>query len=95
MLCWTWTVAPSDSVVQIVNVQRFPSDLTTLIVEPETWKARPQGMVGEIWLRGKSITLGYWERPIETAETFRAYIADTGEGPFLRTGDLGFLKNGD
>ncbi|MBA3772887.1 MAG: AMP-binding protein [Ramlibacter sp.] len=87
--------APSDSVVQIVNVQRFPSDLTTLIVEPETWKARPQGMVGEIWLKGKSITLGYWERPIETAETFRAYIADTGEGPFLRTGDLGFLKNGE
>ena len=38
---------------------------------------------------------GYWNRPEETERTFRAYLADSGEGPFLRTGDLGFLKDGE
>jgi len=44
---------------------------------------------------GPSVALGYWNRPEETEYTYRAYLADTGEGPFLRTGDLGFLRNGD
>lgn len=82
------------STVQIVNVHEWPGDLKTAIVDPGTWKARLDGTVGEIWLKGKSITGGYWERPVETAETFRAYLADTGEGPFLRTGDLGFVQDG-
>ena len=51
--------------------------------------------VGEIWLGGKSAAQGYWNRPAETAEAFRAYLADTGERPFLRTGDLGFLREGE
>nr|VFJ54710.1 MAG: Phosphopantetheine attachment site [Candidatus Kentron sp. FW] len=38
---------------------------------------------------------GYWGQSEETKETFRAHLADTGEGPFLRTGDLGFLKDGE
>lgn len=42
-----------------------------------------------------SVALGYWNKPEETERTFRAYLADTGEGPFLRTGDLGFLKDGE
>jgi acyl-CoA synthetase (AMP-forming)/AMP-acid ligase II len=50
--------------------------------------------VGEIWVSGASVALGYWNRPAETAGTFCAYLADTGEGPFLRTGDLGFFVDG-
>ncbi len=38
---------------------------------------------------------GYWNRPEETERTFRAYLKDTGEGPFLRTGDLGFIQDGE
>ena len=41
------------------------------------------------------MTQGYWNRPEETELTFHAYLADTGEGPFLRTGDLGFLRDGE
>ncbi|MBA2676294.1 AMP-binding protein, partial [Ramlibacter sp.] len=86
--------ADTASTAQVVSVHEVIPDLMALVVEPRTWKARPDGVVGEIWLKGMSVTRGYWERPIETAETFRAYEADTGEGPFLRTGDLGFMRNG-
>jgi acyl-CoA synthetase (AMP-forming)/AMP-acid ligase II len=51
--------------------------------------------VGEIWVSSPSVAQGYWNRPEETERTFRAYLADTGEGPFLRTEDLGFLKDGE
>jgi acyl-CoA synthetase (AMP-forming)/AMP-acid ligase II len=45
-----------------------------------------------VWISGRSVAAGYWGRPKETEETFRAHVA-TGEGPFLRTGDLGFLHD--
>ncbi|MEK8145298.1 hypothetical protein NKH18_39760 [Streptomyces sp. M10(2022)] len=48
---------------------------------------------GEIWLRGASVAQGYWENPEATAETFQAHTED-GEGPFLRTGDLGGFLEG-
>ena len=48
------------------------------------------GRVGEIWIKGPSNAQGYWNRPRETDGTFRARLADTHEGPYLRTGDLGF-----
>jgi acyl-CoA synthetase (AMP-forming)/AMP-acid ligase II len=41
------------------------------------------------------VAQGYWNRPEETKRIFNAYLADTGEGPFLRTGDLGFLRDGE
>lgn len=63
------------------------------IVDPESLTLCPSDRVGEIWVSSKSVTQGYWNRSQETEETFHAYLADTGEGPFLRTGDLGFLKN--
>jgi acyl-CoA synthetase (AMP-forming)/AMP-acid ligase II len=68
---------------------------TVRIVHPETLEACPDDVIGEIWAQGGSICDGYWNRPEESEATFAAYIKDTGEGPFLRTGDLGFLKNGE
>jgi amino acid adenylation domain-containing protein len=63
------------------------------IVDPETSIRSRPGEVGEIWVSGDSVAQGYWKRPEETTKTFRARLADTDEGPFLRTGDLGFLDN--
>jgi amino acid adenylation domain-containing protein len=65
------------------------------IVHPETRLACAGGEVGEIWVGGPSVAQGYWSRPDVTAESFGARLADTGEGPFLRTGDLGFLHRGE
>jgi len=66
-----------------------------VIVHPETLTSCSPNEVGEIWISGKSVAQGYWKRPTETESTFCAYLQDTGSGPFLRTGDLGFLKDGE
>ena len=65
------------------------------IVDAETRLQCPSGRVGEIWVRGGAVAGGYWQKPLETAEAFNASLADTGEGPFLRTGDLGFLDGSE
>ena len=64
------------------------------IVDPETRTECGAGRVGEIWVAGASVAQGYWGRTRETEETFAAHLGDTGEGPFLRTGDLGFIRDG-
>ncbi len=64
------------------------------LVDPESAEPCPPGRVGEIWVAGPSVARGYWERPEETAATFGARLAD-GTGPFLRTGDLGFVAEGE
>ncbi|WP_386071007.1 amino acid adenylation domain-containing protein [Tahibacter sp. UC22_41] len=51
------------------------------------------GAVGEIWVRGAGVARGYWGREAATQETFGARL-DDGSGPFLRTGDLGFVREG-
>jgi len=62
------------------------------IVNPHSLKSCFSDEVGEIWVSGLSVGKGYWNAQKQTKETFFAYIKDTGEGPFLRTGDLGFLE---
>lgn len=61
------------------------------IVDPATQLPCQPGSVGEIWLAGPHIARGYWERPQINAEIFNAHVIGSNEGPFLRTGDLGFL----
>jgi acyl-CoA synthetase (AMP-forming)/AMP-acid ligase II len=63
------------------------------IVHPESLTRVPPGTVGEIWVAGPSVAQGYWNRPEETERTFRARLHGSGEGPFLRTGDLGFMQD--
>lgn len=75
----------------LVGCGRGELDTRILIVNPQTLAECASGEVGEIWVSSSSVARGYWNRPVETAETFRACLAGTGEGPFLRTGDLGFL----
>ncbi len=61
-----------------------------VIADPDSHRPCADGQIGEVWVRGPSVARGYWGRPGETAEMFGARLAD-GEGPFLRTGDLGFF----
>jgi 8-amino-7-oxononanoate synthase len=70
-------------------------DQEILVADPDTLTRCPDNRVGEIWVRGPSVALGYWKRAEETAMTFDAHLADTGAGPYLRTGDLGFLADGE
>jgi acyl-CoA synthetase (AMP-forming)/AMP-acid ligase II/acyl carrier protein len=72
---------------QVVPGQRV------VIADPRTRVACPAGQIGEIWLAGPSVASGYWDSPASTEATFSARLAGTGEGPFLRTGDLGFIRD--
>jgi acyl-CoA synthetase (AMP-forming)/AMP-acid ligase II len=64
------------------------------IVDPQTLSSLNQNQVGEVWVLGASVAQGYWQQSALTATTFCAYTAD-GSGPFLRTGDLGFINDGE
>jgi acyl-CoA synthetase (AMP-forming)/AMP-acid ligase II len=69
------------------------------IVDPDTQTECSAGTVGEIWVHGDNVTAGYWHNPVETERTFGGRLvappAGTPEGPWLRTGDLGFISEGD
>ena len=69
------------------------------IVDPETGIEKPEGSIGEIWVRGDNVALGYWQKPELTNSAFRAQIIQpspgTPAGPWLRTGDLGALSEGE
>ena len=66
---------------------------TVLIVDPETHEVVADDEIGEIWVDSPSVGAGYYQRKKATEQTFGAHTAD-GRGPFLRTGDLGFLYDG-
>ncbi len=70
-------------------------DQQLVIVDPQTMTRAADDQVGEVWVSGPSVAQGYWKRPEATAHTFQAYLQDSGTGPFLRTGDLGFLQGGE
>ncbi|MGF1490395.1 MAG: AMP-binding protein, partial [Prochloraceae cyanobacterium] len=70
-------------------------DNKVIVVNPNSLTRCQTAEVGEIWISGSSVTSGYWNQPETTQKIFQAYLSDTGEGPFLRTGDLGFLKDGE
>ncbi|HEX5758690.1 MAG TPA: type I polyketide synthase [Thermoanaerobaculia bacterium] len=88
--------APDDEGAQrVVGCGALLPGQRAVIVDPETLAACPPDGVGEVWLQGPSVALGYWGRPDDTEETFRARLAGSCDGPFLRTGDLGFLHCGE
>ncbi|HZI13110.1 MAG TPA: condensation domain-containing protein, partial [Myxococcus sp.] len=69
-------------------------DQEIVIAEPRTLARCDEGTVGEIWVRGPSVARGYWRNPEATAAAFDARLAG-GPVPYLRTGDLGFLRGGE
>ncbi|MCP4380582.1 MAG: AMP-binding protein [Hyphomicrobiales bacterium] len=75
----------------LISSGQAVDDLRIVIAHPELRTACPTDVVGEVWIAGNSVAKGYWQRAEETSATFGARLADSGDGPFLRTGDLGFL----
>ncbi|MGL6225813.1 MAG: aminotransferase class I/II-fold pyridoxal phosphate-dependent enzyme [Thermoguttaceae bacterium] len=76
---------------RLVSSGRNMIDQVVWIVNPETGQLVEEGTIGEIWVKGPSVAQGYWQSPETTKTVFRAKISPTGEGPFMRTGDLGFF----
>ena len=76
-----------------------PHSPAVRIVVPDACKECPAGAIGEIWVSGDNVSAGYWNKPAETERTFGGQIVDaspgTAEGPWLRTGDLGFMSDAE
>ncbi len=91
-------VQEGDAEVQtIVGCGQSLADQTLLIVDAESFNPCKENQVGEVWVKGPSVAQGYWNRSEETDQIFKAYLRGHEKeglgGPFLRTGDLGFLKD--
>jgi len=73
----------------------MPQSPMIRIVDPETRIECPAGTVGEIWVHGDNVAMGYWQKPHDTETTFGGRLvapsAGTPDGPWLRTGDSGFV----
>ncbi|MFY0566445.1 condensation domain-containing protein [Archangium lansingense] len=79
-----------------VGSGRCLTDQKMLIVHPDTGALCPEGEVGEIWVSGPSVAQGYWSQPEATARAFHGVPQGATDGlRFLRTGDLGFLLEGE
>ncbi|EMI40296.1 aminotransferase class I/II-fold pyridoxal phosphate-dependent enzyme [Rhodopirellula sp. SWK7] len=82
-----------DSARELVGCGRVLPGERIEIVDPDTRQLLPTGSIGEIWVQSPSVGRGYWQRREESNKTFAAMTSDK-QGPFLRTGDLGFLHEG-
>ncbi|MCW8096121.1 type I polyketide synthase [Streptomyces tauricus] len=87
--------ARSGRAVRLVGCGPAVDGVDVAVVDPDTRRRiDSEGHIGEIWIAGGSVAHGYWGRPEASEATFRARIEGEGPTPFLRTGDLGFLKGG-
>jgi acyl-CoA synthetase (AMP-forming)/AMP-acid ligase II len=86
--------ARTEGAQPVVGCGHTYQDTRIEIVDPGTNRALADGQEGEIWVSGTSVAQGYWKNPSATAQAFNARLAETNDGPFLRTGDLGYRKDG-
>lgn len=89
------TPVETDDPDGLVAVGVGQASIPMLIVDPDSCLPLGPNRVGEIWLHGPSLASGYWKRPEQTREVFAAVLAGSNEGPYLRTGDLAFVREDD
>jgi acyl-CoA synthetase (AMP-forming)/AMP-acid ligase II len=81
--------------VTLVGCGRALGDENVLIANPATAMPCNEGEVGEVWVSGGSVTRGYWERWEHTRETYFATLRNGDPTQYLRTGDIGFISEGE
>lgn len=89
------TAESGENTQTLVGCGQALGEQEIILAHPESLRQCADGEVGEILLSGRSMAQGYWQHSEETTATFHAYLTDSGAGPFLRTGDLGFLLDGN
>jgi thioester reductase-like protein len=80
---------------RLMSCGRPLGDTRVEIVHRDTGLALPDGRVGDVWIAGGSLCAGYWGKPTESRQTFEAQLEGGDGRAFLRTGDLGFLREGE
>jgi len=86
---------PDSESRELVSCGQPLPDIEVAIVDRETHRRLPQRQIGEILVAGPSVAQGYWDNPAETERVFHCRIADEAEKAYLKTGDLGFLDDGE
>ncbi len=79
----------------LVGCGRAGDGTEVVIVNPESTGLCAPNEVGEVWVSGPGVAAGYWNRPEETERTFQVCLSNDRRGRFLRTGDLGFVLDGE
>ncbi len=85
----------SSYVREAVSCGPLVCETMVAIVDPDSLARCDENEVGEIWVNDPGVAHGYWQRPDATREAFETQIADEGATRYLRTGDLGFIKDGE
>ena len=80
---------------KVVSCGELVGDTKVAIVDPENLTRCSADQIGEIWVSDPAVAAGYWNQPDKSKEIFDAYLRDTVEGPWMRSGDLGFLQDGE
>lgn len=78
----------------VVSCGRPAEGAEVVVVDRESRRAASPGRIGEIWVRSPAVGAGYWNDEEESARTFANFRADSSDGPYLATGDLGFVHDG-
>src|SRR5579875_144812 len=86
--------ADASAATRVVSCGEPVDGVGIAIVDPGTRERLATDRVGEVWVTGPSVARGYWRRPQETTDVFRASLGDEANRRYLRTGDLGFLRDG-
>ncbi|HET8706169.1 MAG TPA: beta-ketoacyl synthase N-terminal-like domain-containing protein, partial [Pseudomonadales bacterium] len=84
-------VDPAQSTAKTLVSSGYVVEQDVRIVHPDSMLPCSEFEAGEIWVKGQSVAQGYWNRAEATQETFQAFVKDSQDGPYLRTGDIGFL----
>lgn len=85
----------SKNYQELVGCGHVWENMAVKIVDPESCLECDENQVGEIWVSGSSVAQGYWQQEEKTITNFQAKLADGDQGNFLRTGDLGFRREGE
>lgn len=86
--------APGEPARVVPSCGRTGARHRVIAVDPETRAVCGPDAIGELWFAGPSVPTGYWRQEETAREVFAATTAD-GDGPWLRTGDLGFVRDGE
>ncbi len=88
-------VIEDDHTREVVGCGTAWLDHRVKVVDPDSRTLCEDGTVGEIWVQGPQVALGYWERPELTQALFQAHLADDESEAYLRTGDFGYIHDGE
>jgi hypothetical protein len=94
-LCGVWDKEDPTIASGRISCGQPTAGVTVKVVDPDSLREVPVGEEGEIWVNSESKALGYWEKKEETQKVFEAKLDNFSDRTYLRTGDLGFIKNSE